>query len=96
MVWCHAVLFMQMAEVRCVVYWVTVVVGGGSVVWMACRKVWRFSDSSSSSHALCDSCRLVTGNPRSLWTAQSLGRDWMRVLIYWSCVFSASTRWVIA
>ncbi len=32
----HTVLSMQMAEVRSVVYWVTVVVGGGSVVRMAC------------------------------------------------------------
>jgi hypothetical protein len=36
LVWCHTVLSMQMAEVRCVVYWMTVVVGGGSAVNMAC------------------------------------------------------------
>jgi len=33
---CHTVMSMQMAEVRWVVYCVTVVVGGGSVVRMAC------------------------------------------------------------
>ena len=36
MVWCHTKLSMQMADVTCVAYWVTVVVGGGSVVRMAC------------------------------------------------------------
>ena len=36
MVWCHTVLYIQMTEVRCVVYWVTIVVVGGSVVRMAC------------------------------------------------------------
>ena len=32
----HTVLSMQMAEVRWVMYWVTVVVGGGIDVMMAC------------------------------------------------------------
>jgi len=41
---------MQMEEVRCVVYYVTVVVGGGIDVMMAC---WRLSDSLNSPHALC-------------------------------------------
>ncbi len=32
----HTVLSMQMAEVRCMVYWVTVLDGGESAVSMAC------------------------------------------------------------
>jgi hypothetical protein len=66
MVYRHTVLSMQMAEVRWVVYWVTVVVGGGIVVRMACWNAWRLSDSLTSPHALCSSCRLVTSDPRSL------------------------------
>jgi len=44
----HTVLSMQMAEVKWVVYRVTIVVGGGSAVRMACWNAWRLSESSSS------------------------------------------------
>ena len=46
----HTVLPMHMVEVRWVVYWVTVVVAGGSDVRMACWNSWRLSDSLSSPH----------------------------------------------
>ncbi len=36
MLCCHTVLSMHMVEVRRLVYWMTVVVGGGSVVRLAC------------------------------------------------------------
>ena len=49
MVWCHTVMFMQITEVRWVVYWVTVLIYDGSVVRMACWNVWRPSDSLSFS-----------------------------------------------
>jgi hypothetical protein len=63
----HTVLSIQMAEVRWVVYRVTVVVSGGSVVGLACWNAWRLSDSLSSPHqGLSSSCRLVTNEPRSL------------------------------
>jgi hypothetical protein len=62
----HTVLSMQMAEVMWVVYWVTVVVGGGIDVMMACWNDWRLYDFLSSPQALCSSCRLVTDEPLSL------------------------------
>jgi len=49
---CHTVMFIQMAEVSFVWYCVTSVVGGGSVVSMACWNDCRLSDSLSSPRAL--------------------------------------------
>jgi len=63
---CHTVLSMQMAEVRCVWYCVTVAVIGASDAIMACWNDWRLSDSFSSPQALCKSCRLVTSVPLAL------------------------------
>jgi hypothetical protein len=91
----HTVLSMQMAEVRWVVYWVTVVVGDGSSVKMACWNDRRLSDSLSSPHVHCNRCRLVTCDPRSLYAAQSSRRVYIRVLMCLSWVFKASKRWVI-
>ena len=48
-----------MAEVSCVWYCATLVVGGGSDVMMACWNVCKLSDSLSSPQALCSSWRLV-------------------------------------
>ena len=48
----HTVLSMQMAEVRWMVYWVIVLVGGGSDVMMACWNALRPSKSLSSLQAL--------------------------------------------
>ncbi len=62
----HTVLSMQIAEMRSVVYWVTVVVGGGSVVRMACWEDWSLSESVCSPHVQCRSCRLVNSVPWSL------------------------------
>ncbi len=95
MVCCHIVLSMHMAEVRCVWYCVTLVVGGGNDVMMACWKVWRLSDSLSSPQALCRSWRLVINVPVELWLDQLSGRDWMSCLMLWSSVVRAAMRWVI-
>jgi len=83
----HTVLSMEMEEVRWVVYCVTVVVGGGIDVMMACRNAWRLSDSLCSPHALCSSCLVVTSDNFSLWFDQSFGRVWMSVLMWSSLVF---------
>ncbi len=57
---------MQMAEVREMVYCAIVLVGGGMDVMMACWNAWRVSDSLSSLHAFCSSCRLVISESFSL------------------------------
>ena len=77
MVCCHSVLSMQMAEVICVRYCVTLVVGGGNDAMMACWNVCRLSDSLSSPQALCRSWRLVISVPEELLLAQLSGRDLM-------------------
>ena len=66
MVCCHTVLSVQMAEVRWVVYCVTVVIGGGSVVRTACWNAWKLSDSLSSPQTFYSSYLLVMRVPRSL------------------------------
>ena len=70
---CHTVLPMQMAEVSWVWYCVTLVVGGGSVVIMACWNVCRLSDSLCSPQALWRSCRLVISVPEGLMHDQLSG-----------------------
>jgi hypothetical protein len=82
MVCCHTVLSMHMAEVRCVWYCVTLVVGGGNDVMMACWNVCRLSDSLSSPQALCRSWRLVISVPVALLLDQLFGRVWMRDLMW--------------
>ena len=66
MVCCHTVLSMHMADVRWVVYFVSLVVGGGSDARMACWNAWRLSDSLSSPQTLWSRCLLVMRVPRSL------------------------------
>ena len=65
MVCLHIVLSMQMVEVRWVVYCVTVLVGGGMDVMMACWNACRLFDSLSTPHEFCSSCRLVISEPFS-------------------------------
>ena len=95
MVCCHTVLSMQMAEVSCVWYCVTLVVGGGSDVMMACWNVCRLFDSLSSPQALCRSWRLVINVPEVLLLDQLSGRDWMSFFMLWSLVVRAAIRWVM-
>ena len=75
-------MVMQMAEVSVVVYWVTVVVIGGSIVRIACWNDCRLSDSVCSSHELRRRRFLVTIILRSLVTSQSSGRMSIGVLIW--------------
>ena len=84
---------MQMAEVSWVVYWVTVVVSGGSVVRMAFGDNYKLSDSACSPHELRIRWVLVTSVPHSLMTSQSSVRVSTRVLILWSPSPRASMRW---
>jgi len=64
---CHLiVLSMHIAEVRWVVYWVTVGAGDESAVRMAFWNAWRLFDSLSSLQVLYSSRCLVTSDPRSL------------------------------
>ncbi len=77
MVCCHTKLSIQMAEVSCVWYCVTLVVGGGADVIMACWNVCKLSDSLSSPQALCKSERLVISVLDELILDQLSGRDWM-------------------
>ena len=92
MVCCRTVLSMHMAEVRWVVYCVTVGVGGGSVIRITCWNAWRLSDSLSSPRVHRSRCRLVTHDPLSLYAAQSSRRVCMTVLMCWSWVFRASKK----
>ncbi len=92
---CHAVLPMQMAEVSCVWYCVTLVAGGGSDVMMACWDVCKLSDSLSAPQALCSSWRLVIRVHVELILDQLSGRDWVIFLILWSLVVRAAKRWVM-
>jgi len=95
MVCCHTVLHVQMAEVSWVWYCVTLVVGGGIVVIMACWNVCRLSDSLCSPQALWRSCRLVINVPVGLMLDQLYGRVCMSSLMLVSLVVSAAMRWVM-
>ena len=86
---------MHMAEVRWVVYWVTVVVGGGIEVMMACWNEWRLSDSVCEPHVQRSNCALVMVVPLSLQACQSAGSCSMVFLICWSVPVSESVRCVI-
>ena len=76
-------------------YCVTLVVGGGCDVMMACWNVCRLSDSLSYPQALCRSWRLVINVPEELLLDQLFGRDRMSFLMLWSLVVRAAIRWVI-
>ena len=71
-------------------YCVTVVVGGGMSVMIACWNVWMLSDSLCSPQAHWESSRLVTNMPRAMWSDQSPGSVCMSALMVWSAVVSAS------
>ena len=92
---CHTVLSLLMAEVRWVWYCVTMVVGGGMAVMIACWNVWMLSDSLCSPQAHWVSCRFVTSMPRVLWADQSSGSVCMCALMVRSSVVSASMSWAI-
>ena len=93
MVCCHTVLSMLMAEASCAWYCVTLVVGGGNDVIMACWNVWRLSASLCPPHALCRSCFFVIWAPMALLPDHVFGSWWMSVLMWWSFVDRASMRW---
>ncbi len=76
-------------------YWVTVVLGDGSVVRMACWKGWRLSESVCSPHVRCRSCRLVNSVPWSLYVVHLSGKASIWVLSWWALDVRVSTRWVI-
>ena len=78
----HTVLSRHIADVRWVVYCVTVVVGGGINVIMACWKACRLFDSLNSPHVQCINCSLVTSDPLLSMASQVSGRDCISVLIW--------------
>ncbi len=76
-------------------YCVTLVVGGGNDVMMACWNVCRLSHSLSSPQALCRIWRLVINVPGELILDQLSGRDWMSFFMLWSVVVKAAVSWVM-
>ena len=74
-----------------VVYYVTVWLGGGRVVRIACCNAWRSSATLSSPHELRWSIVLVRGVPMRFVACHVLGRWLMRVRIYSSDEFKAFT-----
>ena len=84
-------LSLQVVEVRCVVYRVTLVCLGDYAESMSCCRIWMSSDSMCSPHVHRKSCFFVTSVPISLVSAQSYRRFWIRLRIYrsvWVRVFT--------
>ena len=73
----------------------TVVVVDGIDVMIACWNAWRQSDSFSSLHAPCKSCRLVISEPPTLQLDPLFERVCMSDLMWLSLVDRATKRWVM-
>jgi len=84
---------MTIDVVRYVVYCVTVWVGGGCVVRIACCNAWRSSATLSSPHELRWSIVLVREVPLRFLACHVLGRLLIRVRMYSSDEFRAFTSW---
>ena len=77
-----------------VVYCVTVWLGGGCDVRLACCNVWRASASLSSPHELHWSIVLLSGVPLWFMASHVMGRWFIRVHILSSDEFKAFTSWL--